>query len=116
MARECCGGQGFKSDNRLGSLKQSCDIFTTYEGDNTVLLQQVAASLLKDFQAQFSKGKFFQGVFDYYKDEVYYAMESNSVRKRMAEEEHILSKDFHLQAFHFREKRSVKNLALTLKA
>jgi acyl-CoA oxidase len=39
--------------NRFASLKADTDIFTTFEGDNTVLLQLVAKSLLGDYQETF---------------------------------------------------------------
>jgi acyl-CoA oxidase len=44
--REACGGAGYLSDNRLTQLKADTDIFTTFEGDNTVLLQLVAKGML----------------------------------------------------------------------
>jgi acyl-CoA oxidase len=40
--REACGGQGYKSENRIGIMKGSFDVLLTYEGDNLVLLQQVS--------------------------------------------------------------------------
>lgn len=40
--REACGGQGYKSENRIGIMKSSFDVLLTYEGDNLVLLQQVS--------------------------------------------------------------------------
>ena len=36
--REACGGEGYLSVNRLPALKADSDIFTTFEGDNTVLM------------------------------------------------------------------------------
>jgi hypothetical protein len=35
--------------NRLGELRDDHDIWKTFEGDNTVLLQQVAAELVKQY-------------------------------------------------------------------
>ncbi len=54
--REACGGEGYLAINRFAALKADSDIFTTFEGDNTVLMQLVAKNLLTDFAAQF-KGK-----------------------------------------------------------
>jgi acyl-CoA oxidase len=51
--REACGGAGYLSENRLASLKADTDIFTTFEGDNTVLLQLVAKGLLTDYRDEF---------------------------------------------------------------
>ena len=52
--REACGGAGYMSDNRIPQLKADSDIFTTFEGDNTVLLQQLAKALLTNFQDSFA--------------------------------------------------------------
>jgi acyl-CoA oxidase len=47
--REACGGAGYLSANLLPQLKADTDVFTTFEGDNTVLLQLVAKTLLSDY-------------------------------------------------------------------
>ncbi|GAA1873866.1 acyl-CoA dehydrogenase [Pseudonocardia ailaonensis] len=47
--REACGGAGYLSENMLPQLKADTDVFTTFEGDNTVLLQLLAKGLLGDY-------------------------------------------------------------------
>lgn len=46
MCREACGGEGYISANRLPALKSDADIFTTFEGDNTVLMLWIGRNLL----------------------------------------------------------------------
>jgi acyl-CoA oxidase len=48
--REACGGMGYLKGNRFSALKADTDVFTTFEGDNTVLLQLAAKNLLTDFR------------------------------------------------------------------
>ena len=52
--REACGGAGYMSVNRFGALRADTDVFTTFEGDNTILLQLVAKGLLTDYRDEFS--------------------------------------------------------------
>jgi acyl-CoA oxidase len=47
--REACGGAGYLAANLLPQLKADTDVFTTFEGDNTVLMQLVAKTLLSDY-------------------------------------------------------------------
>jgi len=47
--RETCGGEGYLAVNRLAALKADTDVYTTFEGDNTVLMQLVAKNLLTEF-------------------------------------------------------------------
>jgi acyl-CoA oxidase len=53
VCREACGGQGYLSENRLGTLRADTDVFTTFEGDNTVLLQLVAKGLISGYADDF---------------------------------------------------------------
>ena len=47
--REACGGAGYLSENGITLVRQDADVFATFEGDNTVLLQLVAKSLLQGY-------------------------------------------------------------------
>jgi acyl-CoA oxidase len=51
--REACGGAGYLAVNRFAALKADTDVFTTFEGDNHVLLQLVAKGLLTDYSSDF---------------------------------------------------------------
>ncbi|HVM69342.1 MAG TPA: acyl-CoA dehydrogenase [Gaiellaceae bacterium] len=53
--REACGGAGYLRANRFAALKADTDVFTTFEGDNTVLLQLCAKNLLTDYRDQFGE-------------------------------------------------------------
>lgn len=52
--REACGGAGFMAENRLVGLRADMDVYVTFEGDNTVLLQLVAKRLLGDYAKEFA--------------------------------------------------------------
>ncbi|XP_022970956.1 acyl-coenzyme A oxidase 3, peroxisomal-like [Cucurbita maxima] len=60
--REACGGQGIKSENRVGPLKSEFDVQSTFEGDNNVLMQQVSKALLSEFIAAKKRNKPFKGM------------------------------------------------------
>lgn len=49
--REACGGAGYMAENQLTQMRADVDVFTTFEGDNTVLLQLAAKGLLTDYKA-----------------------------------------------------------------
>ncbi|WP_328777170.1 acyl-CoA dehydrogenase family protein [Streptomyces goshikiensis] len=51
--REACGGGGYLAINRFAALKGDSDVFTTFEGDNHVLLQLVGKGLLTDHASEF---------------------------------------------------------------
>ncbi|KAK1610056.1 hypothetical protein QYE76_033729 [Lolium multiflorum] len=60
--REACGGQGLKTENRVGILKAEFDVQSTFEGDNNVLLQQVSKALYAELVATQKKKKPFKGL------------------------------------------------------
>ncbi len=53
--REACGGQGYLSVNRIADARADTDVFTTFEGDNTVLMQLLAKGLLTGFKKQIAE-------------------------------------------------------------
>lgn len=58
-AREATGGAGYiASKNRFNALRDDLDIYTTFEGDNNVLLQLVGRRLLGDYSKEFATPSF----------------------------------------------------------
>jgi acyl-CoA oxidase len=53
--REACGGAGYLSENCFAELKADTDVFTTFEGDNTILLQLVAKGMLTGYRDEFGE-------------------------------------------------------------
>ncbi|MGC4934362.1 acyl-CoA dehydrogenase [Gordonia sp. DT30] len=49
VCREACGGAGYMDENQLSIMRGDIDVFTTFEGDNTVLTQLVAKELLSAY-------------------------------------------------------------------
>ncbi|MDK8791177.1 acyl-CoA dehydrogenase family protein [Corynebacterium sp. MSK039] len=50
--REACGGYGYMAENLLTSLKADSDIFTTFEGDNVVMMQLAGKELMTGFSKE----------------------------------------------------------------
>jgi acyl-CoA oxidase len=50
LCREACGGAGYMSENQLTQLRADTDVFATFEGDNTVLLQLVTKGILTNYR------------------------------------------------------------------
>jgi acyl-CoA oxidase len=101
-AREACGGQGYRADNRIAALKADTDVFTTFEGDNTVLMLQVAKGLLSDFRREFRDMNLL-GMVRFVADEVATRMtELNPVVTRKTDPDHLRSLDFQTSALRYR--------------
>uniref|UniRef100_A0A0E0PXN1 Acyl-coenzyme A oxidase n=1 Tax=Oryza rufipogon TaxID=4529 RepID=A0A0E0PXN1_ORYRU len=60
--REACGGQGLKTENRIGIFKAEFDVQSTFEGDNNVLMQQVSKALYAEFLTAKRKNQPFKGL------------------------------------------------------
>ncbi|KAJ9686212.1 hypothetical protein PVL29_015220 [Vitis rotundifolia] len=60
--REACGGQGLKTENRIGHMKGEYDVQSTFEGDNNVLMQQVSKALLAEYIAVQKRNRPFKGL------------------------------------------------------
>ncbi|XP_021860429.1 acyl-coenzyme A oxidase 3, peroxisomal isoform X2 [Spinacia oleracea] len=60
--REACGGQGLKTENRVGHLKGEYDVQSTFEGDNNVLMQQVSKALFGEYIATQKQNRPFKGL------------------------------------------------------
>ncbi len=113
--RECCGGKGYLWENRIGTLKNDADIYTTFEGDNTVLLQLLAKSRLSEFKQEFSNMKL-TGLLDYIAGQAAVSItEMNPLIIRNTSEEHLLSAEFHLEAFTYRERDLLTSAAKRLR-
>ena len=114
--RECCGGKGYLSENKIDDLKNDTDIYTTFEGDNTVLMQLVAKSRLTEFKQEFSSMNLF-GVLNYVASQARTSVaEKNPFVIRNTDEEHLLDSEFHKNAFEYRERAVLTSAARRLKS
>ena len=113
--REACGGKGYLSENRINALKNDTEIYTTFEGDNTVLMQLVAKNRLSEFRKAFGEmGS--MGIINYVFESAKTAVtEKNPITTRNTSEDHLLDNEFHLQAFQYREKSILESAAKRIK-
>lgn len=113
--REACGGKGYLSENRIDALKNDTDIYTTFEGDNTVLMQLVAKSRLTEFRQEFSNMNVFT-ILNYVADQAKTSLtEMNPLIVRNTDDEHLLDPEFQMNAFRYRERDILTSAARRLK-
>jgi len=114
-SREACGGEGYMTRNRISEIRKDVDIFTTFEGDNTVLMLLVARGLLDNFRKQFEDNKFFS-IVSYVADQARTTItELNPVTTRTTDPEHLRGEEFQRSAFDYREKRLLQTSAQRIK-
>ena len=113
--REACGGKGFLSENRFADIKADSDIFTTFEGDNTVLMQLVAKGLLTEFKQSFHD-EGVKAVMRYLGSKISNVIaEYNPYFTRNTAVEHLMSAEFHAEALKYREKKILISLSERMK-
>ncbi|GLC47166.1 hypothetical protein PLESTB_001388100 [Pleodorina starrii] len=112
--REVCGGHGYAAVNRLGALRSDHDIFQTFEGDNTVLLQQVSAMLLKEYRQQFS-GAPLTATYHYLRASLLGALPNNPLVTHDTEPRHLRDPAFLAKALEYRTARMLFTLSLRLR-
>ncbi|WP_158858016.1 acyl-CoA dehydrogenase family protein [Lunatibacter salilacus] len=113
--REACGGKGYLSENRIDALKNDTDVYTTFEGDNTVLMQLVAKTRLGAYRAQFENMNLVT-IFNYVASRTKTSItEKNPLIVRNVDEGHLLDSSFHLSALEYREKDLVDSAAKRIK-
>ncbi|WP_242499299.1 acyl-CoA dehydrogenase family protein [Flavobacterium sp. 140616W15] len=113
--REACGGKGYLSENRIDALKNDTEIYTTFEGDNTVLMQLVAKNRLSEFRKSFGEMGT-MGIINYvYENAKTVISEKNPIATRKTDDVHLLDNEFHLLAFQHREKTTLASAAKRIK-
>ncbi|MEM9648279.1 MAG: acyl-CoA dehydrogenase, partial [Bacteroidota bacterium] len=113
--REACGGKGYLLENRIADLKGDVDIFTTFEGDNTVLLQLAAKGVLSDFKAEFNSTGF-TSVLKLLGSQLADKLSTlNPIYANKVDSEHLYNPKFHQHAFNYRTRRLTYTLAMRIR-
>jgi acyl-CoA oxidase len=114
--REACGGQGYLAENRFAALKADTDVFTTFEGDNTVLLQLVTRGLLAGYRRQFADMSPIGLVRWVVERAASDLVEHNPITTRRTGEGHLRDRALHRSLLAWRQERLLHTLAQRLKA
>jgi acyl-CoA oxidase len=123
--REACGGAGYLWANQLPGLKADTDVFTTFEGDNTVLMQLVAKTLLTNYQAEFGEMDTLHTVRFVAEQVVDVVIERIGARglvqrlvdalPRSDEDTNLLDRDYQLSLLAWREKHALEGVVRRLR-
>jgi len=101
-ARECCGGLGFLSENQIPTIRRDIDVFATFEGDNTVLMQLLAKNKLGSYAKSFEQNLVMTIARELTKQARMELLESNPLIARKTDEDHLRDADFHLEVLNLR--------------
>ena len=124
--REACGGAGYLSENRFGELRADIDVFTTFEGDNTILLQLVAKGLLTNYRDEFGELNPIETA-GFVASQVYETVVERSALRELAqrltddlipgrEEEHdLFDREYQANLLRWREEHMLSGVARRLK-
>ncbi len=113
--REACGGKGYLLENRIADLKGDVDIFTTFEGDNNVLLQLAAKGVLSDFKAEFNSAGF-TSVLKLLSQQLSDKLSTiNPIYANKVDKDHLYNPKFHKHAFEYRTRRLTYTLAMRIR-
>lgn len=110
VCRQACGGAGCLAKNRLTELRRDLDLFTTMEGDNTVLDLMVARNLLLDFRRGLDASKVVKAL-AWVGKSVNMAAQTSPLKSRDASTDNITSQEFMSKALRFRKDRLRLSLA-----
>ncbi|WP_350290302.1 acyl-CoA dehydrogenase [uncultured Croceitalea sp.] len=113
--REACGGKGYLLENRIADLKNDSDIFTTFEGDNTVLLQLAAKGVLSDFKSELNAGGFvsvLKLLRTRFSDKL---ATINPAYSNKVDKTHLYNPKFHLHALDYRLRRLTDTAAMRIR-
>ncbi len=113
--REACGGKGYLMENQITDLKGDVDIFTTFEGDNHVLLQLAAKGVLSEFNSEFNSAGF-TAVLKFLGARIEDKLSTiNPVYTNNVDKDHLYSVKFHKHAFDYRTRRLTYSIAMRIR-
>ncbi|WP_299184841.1 acyl-CoA dehydrogenase [uncultured Aquimarina sp.] len=113
--REACGGKGYLIENQIADLKGDVDIFTTFEGDNHVLLLLAAKGILSEFKSEFNSAGF-TAVLKLLGARLNDKLSTiNPIYTNNVDKDHLYNPKFHKHAFDYRTRRLTYTLAMRIR-
>src|SRR3954452_17368582 len=112
--REACGGAGYLRTSRFASLKADTDVFTTFEGDNTILLQLAAKNLLTDYKDAFGELDPL-GMAQFVAGQALGVLTERTALRKLADGGDLLERETQLDLFRWRHDHLLESAARRLK-